>query len=293
MQWLLRVARNRRSDTIFALVVLLSITVLFIGGDQGDALQGLFIPIVCAPLYFWTEKLVSAPSRARDWTVVPNHRLAGGFIVLYLAQMTWELASRGGNHAATWLDDWHWRLSSFFGLILHFKDLETVNAVVTLVIVPSALLLLLNWRFPNVGIDRSSVGTTRALILWCSLPTIMYIVAVITAHATASSLLSRFLVSFFRSGFSEELFFRGIVLSIAAKWFGIARGNIAQAVLFGIWHLGANLHDVNGNVALALADGFATQASFGYFLGLLRIRTGNILLSSVLHALLNTASVLH
>ena len=41
----------------------------------------------------------------------------------------------------------------------------------------------------------------------------------------------------------------------------------------------------------ALADGVATQAFNGYVMGLLRLRTGNVLVPGVFHALIDGGAV--
>ncbi|MCM8557426.1 CPBP family intramembrane glutamic endopeptidase [Sphingomicrobium sediminis] len=45
------------------------------------------------------------------------------------------------------------------------------------------------------------------------------------------------LVAFVKTGFTEELFFRGLIGKRLINWLGFARGNLLQAAIFGAIHL--------------------------------------------------------
>lgn len=129
-------------------------------------------------------------------------------------------------------------------------------------------------------------------MLWCGVLVAAYAIALALGHGSLGALAHRTFIDVFRNGFAEEILFRGIVLRLTAYAFGLSAGNVAQALAFGLWHVGADLRDVHGNVVLAVCDGIATQALFGYFQGLITLRTGNVFVAGSVHALADAAQAL-
>lgn len=93
---------------------------------------------------------------------------------------------------------------------------------------------------------------------------------------------------FIRTGFSEELLFRGFLLKrISEKW-GFAVGNTVQALLFGALHgipFGLATHRVLVAVLLTLLPG-----ALGWFSGWLNEKRygGSVVPSWLLHGIMNT-----
>ncbi len=102
--------------------------------------------------------------------------------------------------------------------------------------------------------------------------------------------LSGHSLDIFRNGFAEEILFRGMLLSVVTQRLGLANGHVCQALLFGLWHLGADLRD-NHVVWMALAEGVSTQAIAGYAYGKVTQRTGNILAAGTSHTLYDGGAI--
>lgn len=93
---------------------------------------------------------------------------------------------------------------------------------------------------------------------------------------------------FIRTGFAEELLFRGFLLKRFGNKFGFAAGNTIQAILFGLLHgvpFGMATGNVGVTVLLTLLPG-----AFGWFQGYLNEKRckGSIIPSWLLHGTINT-----
>jgi membrane protease YdiL (CAAX protease family) len=84
----------------------------------------------------------------------------------------------------------------------------------------------------------------------------------------------------------EEFFFRGVVQQGLVARFGVGRGVVLTALLFGLGH---------GNPEISAAASFAAAVStflYGIVFGLLRVWSGSVLASTLLHAGVNGAGLL-
>ena len=176
--------------------------------------------------------------------------------------------------------------------LVRVLDDQSLDNTVRYVILPGAVLVALGWRARHLGFGHSRRGTLGGR--WCGPPcrcVLFGAAAFVIGHGKPALLAHRFFIDVFRNGFSEEIFFRGMLMTLAVRAFGVSAGNVAQALVFGLWHLGADLRDVHGVVWLALADAMATQAIAGYFFGLLTLRTGNVLAAGAAHTLYDGGAV--
>jgi membrane protease YdiL (CAAX protease family) len=279
---------RRTYDLGYLLLCGLACGALAAGGDTGDALQGVGVAAIMVPLYALTRRFTDAAQRP---AAPPRAAAAAVLVAVLLVATTAEIAGARGPLLAVWSAA-HWGIASGVQHAVRVLDLETVDAALTYAIFPGAVLIALGWRLRDIGFGPSRKGLGRALALWCALPIAFYAVALALGHGTLGALVHRTVIDVFRNGFTEEILFRGIVLRLTASAFGLSAGNVVQALLFGFWHLGANLRDVNGNVPLALLDGIATQSLLGYFIGLLTLRTGNVVVAGCVHALADAARAL-
>lgn len=94
--------------------------------------------------------------------------------------------------------------------------------------------------------------------------------------------------SFIRTGFSEELLFRGFLLKRISRRWGFIVGNTVQALLFGALHgipFGLATHSILVTALLTLLPG-----AFGWYVGWLNENRcgGSVVPSWLLHGLMNT-----
>ena len=87
----------------------------------------------------------------------------------------------------------------------------------------------------------------------------------------------------------EEVAFRGVLLALLAAVVPLGWAVAVSCVLFGLWHIvpTAALLDVNciaRDRALILAGSVATMATAGLLLCWLRLATGGVAASAVVHA---------
>jgi len=276
-------------DVGFLVLCGLGCGTLAAGGDSADAVQGFVsIPVLMA-IYALTRRFTDAPRPSTR----PPHTVAAAVIVLSLLAVTTAELAMGATGPV--LGAWsalHWSIASTVQRAIPVLDVGSVNAALTFAILPVVVLIALGWRARDLGFGPSRRGTRRTFAMWCGIPVVAYAIVLALGHGSLGALAHRAFIDIFRNGFAEEILFRGILLRITAYAFGLSAGNVAQALAFGFWHLGANLRDVHGNVTLAVFDGIATQALFGYFQGLITLRTGNILVSGSVHALADAARAL-
>lgn len=93
---------------------------------------------------------------------------------------------------------------------------------------------------------------------------------------------------FIRTGFAEELLFRGFLLKRFSNKFGFVAGNTIQAILFGLLH-GVPFGLATGNVLVTVLLTILPGA-FGWFQGWLNEKRcgGSIIPSWLLHGTINT-----
>lgn len=99
------------------------------------------------------------------------------------------------------------------------------------------------------------------------------------------------------AGFTEEMFFRGILQARLSRLLGSdIRGCLLTAFFFGIYHLPYAFFDVSwptyGNWLWAVTAVITEQMVAGLLLGVLWMRTHNLGASVLCHALINTIAIL-
>jgi membrane protease YdiL (CAAX protease family) len=282
--------RGRTPDVVYLALCVLACIAIAARGDAGDALQGVGALIVLVPLAGVMRGFTDPAVRGS----APPHRIVATVLVGTLFVVTTiEVAYHPpGGIVGAW-SSFHWGIATDVAHAIRVLDDESVNSTLVFVVLPVALLAAIGWRRRDLGFGPSRRGATRALAFWCAIPLALYAAALALGHATLTALGHRFFIDLFRNGYAEEILFRGIVLRLTVAAFGLSLGNVVQAVLFGIFHLGADLRDVHGDTVLALLDGFATQGLFGYVMGLIALRTGNVFVAGAVHALVDVAAILH
>jgi membrane protease YdiL (CAAX protease family) len=104
------------------------------------------------------------------------------------------------------------------------------------------------------------------------------------------------------TAFLEEMAFRGVLLAMITRRFGVAWGVAGSSVAFAAWHVLPSLHLATGNAAIGSALGSHPLAASGVaivaaglagaFLSLLRLRYDHLIAPLALHVTTNSAGYL-
>ena len=152
--------------------------------------------------------------------------------------------------------------------------------------VPLAVVLLLcGVRLRDMGLGRFVRGSLKTALLWLTIPIAGFAVLVLTRRASIVLVALDWLSNLLQNGFTEEFLWRGIIFGRIRVFLGSDWGLIVQALLFGAWHYGADMSFFHGKPLVVAAEMIANQALFGYAMGFLTLRTGNILIGSAFHFL--------
>jgi membrane protease YdiL (CAAX protease family) len=285
----LRAARSSPYDVAFWALWVLSLGALAFGNDRFDLIQGVVAAGVFAGLYVLTRRVTDAAAAPG---APPNVALGALVVAAALLLMMVESVRRDAPGVVGAWSALHWGITAHLVPLVRVLDDQSIDNTVRYVMLPGAVLLVLGWRARHLGLGRSRRGTFKALALQSALPLLLFGVAALAiGHGKPAALAHRFFIDVFRNGYAEEIFFRGMLMTLAVGAFGVSAGNVAQALVFGGWHVGADMRDVHGVVWLALADGVATQAVAGYFFGLVTLRTGNVLAAGAAHTLYDGGAV--
>jgi len=91
-----------------------------------------------------------------------------------------------------------------------------------------------------------------------------------------------------QNGFGEEFLYRGALQTRLRALLSPSWAIVIQALLFGIWHFGANVGSkgITGTTAV-IAFSVLVQATAGLVFGIIFQRTRNLLACSVIHVVVN------
>lgn len=155
------------------------------------------------------------------------------------------------------------------------------------VVIPLALLLLLGATPAELGFNRGH-HVLPNLILWCGLPVLMFIYAVLAGVVTPGRLGDELVRNFFNNGFFEEFLFRGALLTRLRRLTTPGWALVISSLVFGVWHLGLGYNFTGyGDVGIALASTIAYQAFLGLTFGVIFERTRSLLVPSAFHICFN------
>jgi membrane protease YdiL (CAAX protease family) len=103
----------------------------------------------------------------------------------------------------------------------------------------------------------------------------------------------------------EELAFRGVLLALLGRWYGLVAGTLVSSGLFGLWHVVPSLGGGTANAAMASVVGGDTPGALarvavtvaftslaGVVLCWLRLRSGSLLAPVLIHCAVNVLGVI-
>lgn len=154
-------------------------------------------------------------------------------------------------------------------------------------LLPLPFLLLLGARFSQLGFCRGH-RTLFVLALWCFVPVGLWMYLLAFGRLSCRVLIRRFLMHLLQNGFGEEFLYRGALQTRLRALLSPSWAIVIQALLFGIWHFGANVGSkgITGTTAV-IAFSVVVQATAGLVFGIIFQRTRNLLACSVIHVVTN------
>ncbi len=181
-------------------------------------------------------------------------------------------------------DSWRTALAAHLPLPI---DLAMGVANVLYYVVPIVVVFaLLQLPFASFGLGRFRRGWAANAFVWLVLPVSLFVVALVSHRVSLGWMGRYWFANLLENGFSEEFLFRGAILGRLRVMMSNGWAIFVQALLFGLWHMSLNLGGPHGmNLLHAVAESIANQASFGYALGFLALRTGNVAIASAFHML--------
>lgn len=153
-------------------------------------------------------------------------------------------------------------------------------------VLPFVLLWLMGVKPAELGL-RWGERTWRVCAIWLALPVLTWGVLFAMGQLPPQTLARRLIGNSFQNGFFEEFLFRGALYSRLRYVLPPAWALVGQALLFGLWHLKANVAMFAGDWWGALAWCVISQAMIGLLLGILFQRTRSLIAPSVVHVLIN------
>lgn len=155
-------------------------------------------------------------------------------------------------------------------------------------LLPLPFLLFLGARFEQLGFRRG-YRSMYVLILWCFIPVGVWIYLLAFGRLSCRVLIRRFLMHLLQNGFSEEFLYRGALQTRLRALLSPSWAIVIQALLFGIWHFGANVgyKGITG-ISAVIAFSVVVQGMAGLVFGIIFQRTRNLFACSVIHVVTNS-----
>ena len=187
----------------------------------------------------------------------------------------------------SWFGDWFSDLGGRYlsGVVDHSPGLAAANFA-GYFLIPFGLLLLLGARLPELGLGKGH-RVWRVTALWVIIPLIFFVINIINGSTSLMMLGTMFLGNLLRNGFSEEFLFRGALQTRLKQWLGSDWALVLQALVFAVWHLGADTQFMGGDVWQGLALGIASHSISGLAMGVIFQRTRNLIAPSIVHVVIN------
>ncbi len=159
---------------------------------------------------------------------------------------------------------------------------------VTSFVVPLPLLLLLGARWRSLGFGRGH-RTWRVVVLWSIGSVGYWVVKLITGTWSVGRLGHTLLSNTMQNGFFEEFLFRGVLQTRLSRLISPSWALVVSSLGFGLSHIGFDPEQLGGDLLAGAARSILIQGSIGLGLGVIFLRTRNLLACSVIHVVVNTS----
>lgn len=181
-------------------------------------------------------------------------------------------------------------------LPIELTRLGISNGIRNLVVddLPIAVVLMLcGIRLRDMGLGAFRRGSLKSALLWLTIPVLGFTVLVVARRLALVFVGLSWISNLLQNGFAEEFLWRGVILGRVRTILRKDWALVVQALMFGLWHFGADLSAFHGNLPEAFAEMIVDQALFGYAMGYLALKTGNIIIGSAFHALNDAMADIH
>jgi membrane protease YdiL (CAAX protease family) len=153
-------------------------------------------------------------------------------------------------------------------------------------------LRFLGLKADDLGLRRWAPKALLVGLLWVATAIAFLTSDVLSGVISSGEAFHQVCQNVFRNGFSEEFLFRGALLSrlrviVPDEW-----AILGQALIFGLWHYGADVRAAQGNIVVTLCFAVTVQGVFGYALGFLALRTRSLAIGSVFHAIADATDII-
>jgi len=151
--------------------------------------------------------------------------------------------------------------------------------------IPSLVLAAFGVRGRGLWVRLGERGWIAAGVTWIAPSAIALGLDIAQHEVSLGDVAGRIATNVFQNGFSEEFLFRGALLTRLRFVMRDEWALFAQAIVFGAWHYGADMKEAHGDLVYAMTIMITVQASFGYAIGFLALRSRSLLFPSIAHAL--------
>ena len=295
----LRPALRSSAVWTFAVLWVISATYLAITGHAGTSLQWLGILIGLGLFILLTVGLTAgAPQRAAEAERGKRSTLLWLQVALVVAVIALtgqrgivlhEVAPPMLEHIPLWspfvgfLEETGIRL----GRAGYLKNQNYLVNPVLMFVVPLPLLLLLGARWRSLGFERGW-RTWRVVVLWSIGVVGYWLFNLITGTWSVGRLGHKLLSNTMQNGFFEEFLFRGVLQTRLSRLISPSWGLVLSSLGFGLWHIGVDAKELGGDFLAGAAMSILIQSPMGLALGVIFLRTRNLLACSVIHVVFNT-----
>ena len=245
--------------------------------------KAAFLPVIAilalATIVF-TDDPASVPTA--DSSMTMKRLVVALAIVGALALLAWYIASGGrrtGMMAALTLN---WQASNPWLA----RSWAVVRTALLFVALPLAAMMVLKVAPHDLGLQPGH-RSWRFLALWSVPVLVLWGVRVASGLLWPARLVSQLWALTRQRGFFEEFLFRGMLQSRLAPYGG-GMSLAVQALVFAGWHAGVSLAAAPEAKLVACAVSVFVVLPIGVALGVVFVRTRNLLAPSILNVLANT-----
>ena len=283
---------------IFCGLFLVAEIAFLVRGDKGDFVQTLaeaaIFGIFALLTYHFTAKSESAPAPTQPKPIIRQALQVGLCIAVFvmstfLTDGRWNSSGSylGPSPHIAWYQLWTIITGPADWFIMHVVRSPSIalglSNLFNDVVIIGVALLLLGVPLRELGFYQFAQGAWKVLVTWLIIPIGFFVLWVAIGRVSVPGLLSILFRNLLQNGFSEEFLWRGAIFGRLRTIFTDQWALLIQALAFGLWHFGPDMGGKHPDIVLGVAAMIAGQATFGYAMGFVYLRTRNLLVPTLFH----------